>query len=251
MTISIITVCYNSVDTIEDTIKSVISQTVFDKIEYIIIDGASDDGTLDILNKYKYFFKLISQKDNGIYDAMNKGIELSNGKIIGIINSDDFYIENSVIENILNMFKSNNLLEGIYCDLFYVSRKNITKILRYWKTGSFLNNSFKNGWHPAHPTLFLKKEVYVKYGLFDMDYLLAADFEIMLRFIEKFKINIEYFRKPIVKMRIGGETSKSLKNIIKQNIEIINAFKKNKIKINSFFYFFKRMKSKLSQYLLK
>jgi len=251
MTISIITVCYNSVDTIEDTIKSVVSQTVFDKIEYIIIDGASDDGTLEILNKYKKYFKLFSQKDKGIYDAMNKGIELSNGKIIGFINSDDFYIENSVIENILNMFISNNLLEGIYCDLFYVSRKNINKVLRYWKTGSFLNNSFKNGWHPAHPTLFLKKEVYVKYGLFDLDYLLAADFEIMLRFIEKFKINIEYFRKPVVKMRMGGETSKSLKNVIKQNIEIIKAFKKNNIKINSFFYFFKRMKSKLSQYVIK
>jgi|TARA_B110001469_G_C9544769_1_gene270409 glycosyltransferase involved in cell wall biosynthesis len=251
MTISIITVCYNSVDTIEDTIKSVISQTVFDKIEYIIIDGASDDGTLDILNKYKKYFKLISQKDDGIYDAMNKGIELSNGETIGFINSDDFYIDNSIIENILNKFKSNNILEGIYCDLFYVSRKNTNKVLRYWKTGSFINNSFKNGWHPAHPTLFLKKEVYMKYGLFDMDYLLAADFEIMLRFIEKFKINIEYYRKPIVKMRIGGATSKSLKNIIMQNIEIIKAFKKNEIITNPFFYFLRRMKSKLTQYLLK
>ena len=158
MKFSLITVCYNSVNTIEDTIKSVINQTYFNDIDYIVIDGLSTDGTLEVLDNYKKDIRIFSSKDDGIYDAMNKGLSQVKGDIIGFINSDDFYINNFIIEEIANFFDLNNKVDGIYSDVFYVS-KNKNKIVRNWVTGSYENNSFKNGWHPAHPTLFLKESL--------------------------------------------------------------------------------------------
>ena len=246
MKISIITVSYNSAKTLETTIQSVIDQT-YTNIEYIVVDGGSNDETLNIIKKYqKYISKWISEPDKGLYDAMNKGIAMSTGDVVGLINSDDLFCDNKAIEKVMNVFKMNVTLDSVYADLFYVSQNNINNIVRRWVTGD--QRKFKNGWHPAHPTFYIKKKIYNTYGGFNLTYKIAADFEIMLRFIEKHKISTQYLKEPLVKMRLGGETNKNLKNIYNQNIECIKAFKQNNIKVNSFLYPFIRILPKLFQF---
>ncbi len=174
--ISFIIVVYNSKNTIKETIESVLHQD-YPLIEYIIIDGQSNDGTLDIIKMYKdKISKLISEKDNGIYDAMNKGIKLANGDIIGILNSDDIFENNKVISKVVKIFKTNSI-NSLYADLKYVNRYDTDKIIRYWKSSPFIKNSFKNGWHPPHPTFFVKKEIYEKYGYYNLNFKISADFE--------------------------------------------------------------------------
>ncbi|MGA1846340.1 glycosyltransferase family 2 protein [Deferribacter abyssi] len=228
MKVSIITVVYNNKDTIKDAIESVLSQT-YKNIEYIIIDGASTDGTVDIIRNYgDKIDKFISEKDNGIYDAMNKGIKLASGDIVGILNSDDFYVDNRVIEKVVDVFENNNC-DSLYGDLVYVNKDNIDKIVRYWKSREYKEGLFKKGWHPAHPTFFVKREVYEKYGMFNLDFKIAADYELMLRFLEKYKITTAYLPEVMVKMRVGGESNRSIKNIIRANIECYKAWKINKL----------------------
>lgn len=244
--ISIITVCYNSANTIEDTFKSIEAQT-YENIEYIVVDGVSKDNTLEIAEKYKNIIThLISEKDSGLYDAMNKGITLASGGVIGILNSDDLYCDNNAIEKVMSIFNENEDLDSVYADIFYVDKNNTDKIVRQWNSGK--QKSFKNGWHPAHPTLFIKKEIYDRYGLFDLNFKIAADFEIMLRFLEKNQITTFYLPEHIMKMRLGGESNKSIKNIINQNVECLKAFEKNNVKVNKFIYPIKRLVPKLLQY---
>ena len=249
MKISIITVSYNSNLTIKDTIDSVLSQTYLD-IEYIIVDGWSNDNTVDIIREYEPSFngrmKWISEKDSGLYDAMNKGIQMATGEIIGIINSDDLFCDKHAIEKVMHIFEENESLDSVYADLFYVAQNDTAKIVRRWKTGN--QKQFKYGWHPAHPTLYIKKEVYNKYGLFNLDYKLAADFEIMLRFLEKYRISTYYLKEAFVKMRLGGATNKSIKNIYLQNIECLKAFQLNDIKVNVLLYPLFRILPKLIQF---
>ena len=249
MKISIITVIYNSELTIRDTFDSVLAQTYSD-IEYIVVDGFSNDNTVDIIKEYEPKFKgrmhWISEPDKGLYDAMNKGISMATGDVIGIINSDDLFCDKFAIEKIMKVFEENALLDSVYADLYYVSQNNTSKIIRRWTTGK--QKSFKNGWHPAHPTLYIKKEVYNNYGSFNLDFKLAADFEIMLRFIEKDKITTYYLREAFVKMRLGGETNKSLKNIYLQNVECIKAFRSNGLKVNILLYPLFRILPKLLQF---
>ncbi|MDR2840581.1 MAG: glycosyltransferase [Paludibacter sp.] len=249
MKISLITVCYNSAATIEDTINSVLSQS-YENIEYIVVDGNSTDKTVKIIQEYEPKFngrlRWISEPDNGLYDAMNKGIEMATGEVVGIINSDDLFCDTDAVHKIANRFTSDKTLDAVYADLYYVSNLDISKIIRKWITGK--QKPFKTGWHPAHPALYIKKAIYDKYGLFDLNYKLAADFEIMLRFIDKYKIKIDYMEESIVKMRLGGETNKSIKNIVNQNIECVRAFRKNDIKVNVFLYPLKRLLPKLQQY---
>ena len=231
MKISIVTVCYNSEETIEDTINSVLSQK-YDNIEYIIIDGKSTDRTMSIIEKYSLRIdKVISEQDNGLYDAMNKGISMATGDVVGILNSDDIYTDDFSIEKVMDVFHRSTFLDAVYADLYYVSEKDTDKIVRRWITG--VKKPFSKGWHPAHPSLILKKNVYTQFGYFNLNYKLAADFEIMLRFIEKSHIKIEYLKKPIIKMRLGGETNKSISNIISQNIECVREFKDNDLNVNS------------------
>ena len=249
MKISIITVSYNSSTTIRDTIDSVLNQTYPD-IEYIIIDGSSKDTTVDIIKENESHFngrmKWISEPDKGLYDAMNKGIQMATGNVVGIINSDDLFCDKSAIEKVMRIFEKNKSLDSVYADLFYVAQVDTSKIVRRWITGK--QKQFKYGWHPAHPTLYIKKEVYNKYGLFNLDFKLAADFEIMLRFFEKYEISTCYIQEAFVKMRLGGETNKSLKNIYNQNVECINAFHLNGLKVNSLLYPFFRILPKLLQF---
>lgn len=246
MKISIITVCYNSAATIEKTLQSVAEQT-YSNLEYIVVDGNSTDTTLSIIeNNQKTITKWVSEPDKGLYDAMNKGITMATGDVIGLINSDDLFCDNKAIEKVMNVFLEHPKLDSVYADLYYVSQNNTDNVVRRWVTGA--QKKFKYGWHPAHPTLYIKKEVYNKYGLFDLDYKLAADFEIMLRFLEKYKISTYYLQEAFVKMRLGGATNKSLKNIYNQNVECISAFKRNGIKVNALLYPFFRIVPKFFQF---
>jgi glycosyltransferase involved in cell wall biosynthesis len=249
MKISIITVAYNSSLTIKDTFNSVLAQTYPD-IEYIVVDGNSQDKTKDIIKTFEPLFvgrmKWISEPDKGLYDAMNKGIRMSTGEVIGIINSDDLFCDDRAIEKVIRVFEQNKSLDSVYADLYYVAQNDTNKIVRHWLTGS--QRKFKYGWHPAHPTFYVRREVYEKYGLFNLDFKLAADFEIMLRFLEKYKIATLYLREPLVKMRLGGETNKSYKNIFNQNVECVRAFVQNDLRVNRIMYPFFRIIPKLFQF---
>jgi glycosyltransferase involved in cell wall biosynthesis len=246
MKISIITVCFNSEKTIVKTIQSVLAQT-YTNIEYIIVDGVSKDNTLEIIKKYESkIHQWISEPDKGLYDAMNKGISLATGEVIGFINSDDLFCDDQAIEKVMNVFMKNPHLDSVYADLYYVSQKDTDKIIRKWITGN--QQKFNVGWHPAHPTFYIKKSVYEKFGGFDLSFKLAADFEIMLRFLDKYQISTQYLKEPLVKMRLGGETNKSFKNIYNQNLECIRAFKKNEVKVIPFLYPLFRIIPKLFQF---
>ena len=246
MKISIITVVWNNAKTIKDAIDSVLAQT-YENIEYIVVDGASTDGTVEIVQSYgDKIDKFISEKDNGLYDAMNKGIGLSTGDVVGILNSDDFYKSNDILEIVANEFMSKDI-DCLYGDLEYVDDNDTSKVIRYWKSKPFKDGLFEKGWHPAHPTFFVKREVYEKYGLFDLEMKISADFELMLRFLEKYCISTTYLPKVLVRMRTGGESNRSIKNIIAGNKSILRAFDKNGIKVNKLMYVFYRFVPKIIQ----
>lgn len=229
MKISIITVCYNSAKTIVDSIMSVLSQDYPD-IEYIIIDGGSTDGTIDIINKYSAkITKFISEPDNGIYDAMNKGICLASGDIIATLNSDDFYSSPCSVRTAVDAIIKENV-DCCYGDLEYVDFTDTSKIIRKWKSKSYIDGLFKLGWHPPHPTFFAKKQVYDKFGTFNTDLSISADYELMLRLLQKNNIKSVYIPHTIVKMRTGGVSNRSIKQIIRANHQCIKAWKLNGLK---------------------
>lgn len=247
MKISIITVCYNSADTIEDTIRSVLSQG-YEDIEYIVVDGGSKDGTIDILNKYRdNIDKYISEPDKGVYDAMNKGIMLATGDLIGFINADDFYTDNNVIRQIIAAFEDNDV-DCCYGDLEYVDGKDLSKVKRRWKSQPYREGLFEKGWHPPHPTFIVKKNIYDRFGSFDLDYDIGSDYELMLRFLRKFGIKYCYIPHVLVRMRIGGISNKNLWHIVKANIECYRAWEKNGLRVNPFIML-KKPASKLVQYM--
>ena len=179
--VSVITVCYTCRQVIEQTMRSVLEQN-YPFVEYIVIDGASKDGTKEEIERLAplfrekgYRFHMISEPDHGIYDAMNKGFRMATGEIIGIINSDDLIAETTAIEKIVRCFEANSSVDAVYADLYYVAQSDTSKIVRYWKSGK--HRPFAKGWHPAHPTFYVKKVVYEKSGLFDLGFKFAADFE--------------------------------------------------------------------------
>ena len=244
MKVSIITVSYNSEKTIEDTIQSVISQDYQD-IEYIIIDGASSDATKSIIDNYKTDIScFISEPDAGIYDAMNKGVNASNGDLIGILNSDDVYSNSFVVSDMVNALGNS---DAVYADLVYVDFNNLDKVKRVWKSGRFKKGAFYFGWMPPHPTFFVKKECYLNFGLYSLSLRSAADYELMLRFIHKNNIRVSYLPEIIVKMRVGGVSNISLKNRILANREDKKAWKINNIRPKAFTFFLKPLR-KLSQF---
>ncbi|MDD2367409.1 MAG: glycosyltransferase family 2 protein [Desulfuromonadaceae bacterium] len=242
--ITIITAVFNGSSTISDCLKSINSQTV--SVEHIIIDGVSTDNTLEIIKETSPHTHIVSEPDNGIYDAMNKGIRLATGDIVGILNADDFYADPLVLETVINAFVDQEI-DACYSDLVYVDQEKTDKIVRYWKTCPYRSGLFEKGWVPPHPTFFVRREVYEQLGLFDLDYQIAADFELMARFIDSHKIRTIYLPQVTVHMRLGGTTNKSIRNIIKQNIEIIRALKKNKLRVSALFPVYKLI-DKFSQY---
>ena len=230
MKLSVITVVYNNIKTIGDAIDSVLGQ-YYTNIEYIIVDGASEDGTLQVVHQYKDRISIvISEPDKGIYDAMNKGIRAATGDVIGILNSDDIYANAKVTETIMNVFNQEPSVDIVYGDLVYVKSDNIFEVVRNWKSSSYYNRFFENGNVPPHPSLFVKRNVYKEVGLFNLNFKLAADYEIMLRIFKKYKFNSKYISETIVRMRLGGATNQSCLNIVRQNLEILRAWNQNDLK---------------------
>lgn len=249
MKCTIITVSYNAADTIESTINSVLSQD-YNDIEYIVIDGNSSDGTLDIIKKYdSKITKWISEKDKGIYDAMNKGIQFATGDIIGILNADDLYASSTVISKIVNKFIYTNS-DAVYGDLKYVLKNDINKTIRFWKSGEYKEGKFLKGWMPPHPTFFVKKDLYDQYGLYRIDMPSAADYELMLRLIHKYKIKVAYLPELITFMREGGVSNNSLTNRWKANRDDLRAWRVNGLKPNMFTLILKPL-SKVIQFVVK
>lgn len=250
MKVSIITITYNSAATLEDTIKSVVSQD-FPDIEYIIVDGLSKDSTLSIVNRYSpYIAKVVSEKDKGLYDALNKGIRLATGEVVGMLHSDDLYADNNVISKVAQQFAADPSVEALYADMVFVDRNDSGKVLRTWKAGAYEEDAFKKGWMPPHPTFFVRKSVYDRFGGFNLDLKLSADYELMLRLIHKHKIKIAYLPETIVKMRMGGLSNHSFFVKLKANIEDKMAWKINDLKPGMFTTLRKPLK-KLFQYFDK
>ncbi len=250
MKISIITATYNSEKTVKDTIESVLSQKHKD-IEYIIIDGDSNDSTVSIVKSYgNKITKFISEPDKGIYDAMNKGISLATGDIVGILNSDDIFFNDEVLVSVNDVFK-NTETDVLYGDIVYVDKYDVGKVVRHWISRECKPKDMLKGWHPPHPSFFVKKSLYNKCGVFDLSFRISADFELMLRFIEKCKARTKYLKKTLVKMRMGGASNNSIKNIIIGNMNCLRAFQKNGLRIDYLHYPTGRFMPKIKQYLFR
>lgn len=246
MKITIVTVCFNSAKYIAGAIQSVVMQNYPD-IEYIVIDGGSTDGTVDIVKSYgDKITRFISEPDLGIYDAMNKGLRLATGDVIGILNSDDIFFDNNVLANVANTFVADNC-DCLFGDLVYVAPYDTSKVIRYWRTSKMPLAGFSNGWHPPHPSFYAKKSVYERCGYFKDNYNFSADFEIMMRILQVNQHSYSYLAVPMVRMRLGGKTSKNLKNIYLGNLECLKAFKENGLS-KSPFYLFLRILMKLNQF---
>ncbi|MGC2424876.1 MAG: glycosyltransferase family 2 protein [Nitrospirota bacterium] len=217
MKISIITVSYNSVSTIEDTIKSVVGQTYFDDVEYIVIDGDSTDGTVVIIKRYgAVISRWVSERDGGIYDAMNKGMSMATGDVIGVLNSDDVYAGRDVISRVAGTLEKTGA-DSCYGDLLYVDSVDTDKVRRYWKSGPYNTGLFYGGWMPPHPTFFVRRGVYERYGFFNLSLGSSADYELMVRFLLKRGISACYIPDVLVKMRSGGVSNASVGNRVKAN----------------------------------
>ncbi len=228
MKISIITSVYNNQGNIAEAMDSVLSQT-YPNIEYIIVDGGSTDSTVNIIKSYQdRLGAFISEPDNGIYDGLNKGIKLATGDVIGFLHSDDLYEDDTVIEKVAQAFV-NNASDSVYGDLTYVNKSDPAKVIRYWKSGEFTPNKLRHGWMPPHPTFFVRRSIYQRYGLFDTNFKIAADYDLMLRFLGKYKISTHYIPTVLIKMRVGGASNKSLKNVLRKSIEDLKAMKNNNI----------------------
>ncbi len=218
MKFSIITITYNSIDSLEDTITSVVKQTHPD-VEYIIVDGQSTDGTVNLITSYNHVVTTwVSEPDNGLYDALNKGVAMATGEVIGFVHSDDMLADATVLEAIAKAFNAKNV-DGVYGDLDYIDKQQPHKIIRKWRSQDFKSSLLKKGWMPAHPTLFLKKAVYDKHGQFDTSFKIAADYEFMLRVLSDTSLTFSYMPKVFTKMRVGGASNRSLKNILQKSKE--------------------------------
>ncbi len=228
MKVSIITATYNSAATVADTLASVQRQT-YSNVEHIVVDGKSTDETLMIVAKAGHTGPIICEEDNGIYDAMNKGIQLTQGNIIGILNSDDFYAHENVIAEVVKIFEKTGC-DAVYGDLIFVHPENPRKILRKWIAGGYDNTLFLKGWMPPHPTFFVKKEMYAKYGHFNISLKSSADYELLLRMMYMHKIKVAYLPDVLVHMRSGGQSTKSLSNRIKAHKEDYAAWSINNLK---------------------
>ncbi|MEO5911185.1 MAG: glycosyltransferase family 2 protein [Pelobium sp.] len=237
--VSVITVVFNNEKTIAYSINSVINQH-YSNIEHIVIDGNSSDDTLQEIKKFETsIHTIISEPDQGIYDAINKGIKLASGDVIGILNSDDFFADNFVINRIVEEFKRDKELAAIYSNVTFVKRDNVEKIKRTYSSKYFRTWMLRFGFQPAHPTFYAKRELFDKYGLYRTDLKIAGDFELLTRFLLKKKIKFRYIDDIWVKMRAGGASTSGMKSVIKINQEIIKALKYNNIYSNLIFVYSK------------
>ncbi|MEP0916936.1 glycosyltransferase [Leptolyngbya sp. DQ-M1] len=242
MRVSIITVTYNAGATIRDTIESVLAQD-YPNIEHIIVDGASSDNTVEIVQSYgDRVAKFISEPDRGMYDGMNKGIKLATGDVVAILNADDFYVDSRVISTIAEQFEQHQV-DSVFGDLVYVKHDNPEKVVRYYSSASFHPGKFAYGWMPAHPTFVVKRWAFDRYGYFKTDYKIAADYELLIRFLAIHKLSYHYLPQVLVKMRTGGASTANLSSNWILNREIVRGCLENGIQTN--------MTKVLSKYFVK
>ena len=228
MKITIITASYNNAATIEDTVKSVLSQT-YPNIEYIVVDGRSMDGTVDVIRKYEHgISRWVSEPDQGLYFALNKGIEMATGDVIGFLHADDVLYDNNVISSVMDIFLTQQC-QAVYGDLVYVDRNDMNNIIRYWKSCPFQPQLLHRGWMPPHPTLFVHREMYEQFGSFNTQMRIAADYDIVLRFFKQPGFRSEYLPRVLIRMRMGGISNRSIANILRKSKEDYKAMKNNHI----------------------
>ena len=251
MKISIITPTFNSANTIQSNLDSIKAQS-FKDYQLIIVDNNSTDETINIIKKNKIpNIKFLIEKDLGIFDAINKGIKLSDHELISVLHGDDFYNDENVLQNIFEAFNTNEDNDIVYGNLVYVKKDNIKITLRYWKPGSYSTNSFFKGWHPPHPSFFAKKKLFKDYGYYELKNGNSADVELMFRFLNTHNLKSKYLNKTLVKMRYGGTSNKDLFSIIKQNIQIMRFLKihRNYYKISIFILY--KFLDRLKQFVIK
>jgi glycosyltransferase involved in cell wall biosynthesis len=247
MKVSVITSCFNSASTIRTTLESVRVQS-YDDLEYIIIDGGSTDQTLELVADFDDCVSILqSEPDQGIYDALNKGIALATGEVVGFLHSDDFFSSPDSVARIVEAFQSSGA-DAVYANLDYVAREQPDRIVRKWRSQSFEPELFYRGWMPAHPTFYLKRKYYEEFGSYDLDFRQSADYELMLRMLLKHGCSAHFLNEVIIKMRTGGASNVSLRNRWRANQEDARAWKKNGLKANTFTRFLKPL-SKLGQFL--
>ncbi|MDI9866150.1 glycosyltransferase family 2 protein [Flectobacillus sp. DC10W] len=244
MKITIITVSFNSEATIRQTIDSVLSQD-YPNVEYIVVDGASKDGTVDILKSYGDRIKYISEKDKGIYDALNKGLKLATGDVVGTIGSDDFLPNSSVLDHVAEAFIQTGK-DVIYGDLQYINPDNDKKIVRYWSSGEYKVENWLKGWMPPHLSCYIKREAFVKYGNYITDFTCSGDYELMLRMMYKHRLSAGYIPEVLMTMRNGGTSTASWKHRYRANMEDRRAWKLNQLKPKWYTLWMKPL-SKISQ----
>lgn len=250
MKISVVTVCYNSAATIEHALKSVTGQD-YQELEYIIVDGKSKDNTLQVIDRYRdRIATVISEKDKGIYDAINKGIQAATGDVVGLLHSDDFLAHPEVLTNIASTFAKNPEAKAIYSDLQYVDKDDPEKVIRNWISGDYQKGDFLKGWMPPHPTFYARKELFDQLGYYNLSFSISADYELMLRFIHKNAVPVAYLPQVLVKMRVGGKSNVSLTNRLQANREDSQAWKVNGLRPGILTRFLKPL-SKLKQFRKK
>ncbi|MFL9710427.1 glycosyltransferase family 2 protein [Methylobacillus sp. Pita1] len=248
MKISIITVCYNSAATIADTIASVASQQYSNR-EHIVVDGASQDNTMEIVKGAPSVTQYVSELDQGIYDAMNKGLKLATGDVVGLLNADDFYADDTVLDQVAEVFKDPDV-QACYADLLYVDQSDTSRVIRYWKSRDFEAGLFKRGWMPAHPTFFVRRSVYESLGGFDLRFPRQADFELTMRFLEVHGIRSVYVPRVWIRMRVGGASNNSIRGVIKGNLEAYRACKLHGLNVGPLFIP-RKVFSRLPQFFIK
>ena len=246
-TISVITVSYNSRETIADTIESVAAQT-YPHVEHIVVDGASTDGTLEVLERFRdRLSKIVSEPDEGIYAAMNKGLSLATGDVIGTLNSDDVYVDENVLALVAEVFRDDSV-DVCYGDIFYVDKGDLNRIVRHWKSEPYRPGLFEQGWMPPHPSFFIRRRVLGRVGLFEPRYRFAADFDFMLRALHVQQLRSIYLPRELVTMRVGGWTNNSVRNVIRGNIEAYRSCRRNGLGVSPFFIA-RKIFRKLPQYV--
>ncbi len=249
MKISIITVTQNCARVLKNCLDSVAAQSQV-YVEHVVIDGASIDGTLELLRAHRsQLAELVTEPDAGIYDAMNKGIAHASGDIVGFLNADDFYTHDRVLESVAKYFSEDPMLDACYSDLMYVDKFDTSRTVRYWQSNPFEARSFSRGWCPPHPTFFVRRSVYERFGGFDLSYRIAADVELMMRFLEVHKLSVKYVPDVWVKMRMGGTTNKNCRNVWIQNQEVLRALKTHGLSANPLYFFAHKLWSRGLQFL--
>ena len=249
--ISIVTVVYNNPQ-VGEALDSILAQRLDpgDELELVVIDGGSNDDTLNVLEGYRSRLGVyVSERDGGIYDGMNKGIDRATGDIIGTLNSDDLYQDDRVLATVLEAFRGSDA-QVVYGDLVYVRGDDPSKVVRFWKSEPYRDGLFERGWMPPHPTFFVRRQVYKQHGRFDLEFRLASDFELTLRFLAKARVRFQYVPKVLVRMRMGGATNNSVMNILKGNLESYRACKKNELDVSPLFIA-RKILSRIPQFFMR